>query len=317
MTTPLRKGMIKAIKIDEESEKRISSQKSGESDVDYSRRVYAEKRAYWNSDKPEVKQVIDKPIPTRTGEVNCRFYYNGDEASPVLFYIHGGGFVVGSIDTHDRIQRLHANHGHCNVVAIDYSKSPEVKCPYALHEVIDVIDYCNDNAKDLGLCADKFSVGGDSAGGHLSLATLLHFRDSGKVKFRSGLLYYGTFGLVDSPSMRLYGKAEFGLSWDVTQSYKAAYLAEGSSAYYSEYNLLGCNLNGLPPMLIAGLALDPLRDDSRLLAELLNQVGGIYKFSEYDGILHGCMHYSKVLPEAYLLISEGLSFMWSQLRDYD
>ena len=76
------------------------------------------------------------------------------------------------------------------------------------------------------------------------------------------------------------------------------------------------NLEGLPPLLVAGLALDPLRDDSRLLVEKLKQAGAVYKFSEYEGILHGCMHYSKVLPDAYLLISEGLSFMWAVNRDY-
>ena len=313
----LRAGMRRAIAIDAEMEKKLSPQQDNEDDSQFMRRLYGEKRAFWNKDKPPVAKLESITASTRHGEVTCRLYTNGDKESPVLFYLHGGGFVVGNLDTHERIARLHAQQ-KLNVIAVDYGKSPEHKFPIALEQLLDVLKFFHDKADDFELNRQLFCLSGDSAGAHLSLAAMLCLRDEGGLpNIACGLLYYGAYGMGDSHSIRTYGYEEFGLSWQLMEWYKNQYLSTHEQSFDARFNLLLNSMEGLPPLFILAVTYDPLCDDSRLLAEKVNQAGGLCKYSEYRGVLHGFMHYSKVLPDSSLAILEGCAFLNTHLTHYE
>lgn len=323
----LRAGMQRAIDMDAEIEATISPQSADENDIQFMRRVYAKKRAFWNQDKPPVADIRTVQAETRHGAVGCRLYYNGDNTSPVLFYLHGGGFVVGNLDTHDRICRLHAQRGKLNVIAVDYGKSPEHKFPVALHQFLDVLKFFYAGADNFGLNRHLFCLSGDSAGAHLSLAALLCTREGhghegregreGEPKIACALLYYGAYGMGDSHSIRTYGSEDYGLSWQLMEWYKNQYLENNEQSFDTRFNLLLNSMKNLPPLFILGVTFDPLCDDSRYLAEKVNSAGGICKYSEYRGVLHGFMHYSKVLADSALAIFEGCAFLETHLANYE
>jgi len=130
------------------------------------RRAIAEKiRAPWRSGGPEMQRREDLQVPCGDRSVRVRLLagdYGGPR--PALIYLHGGGFVLFSLDTHDRLMREYAAQGDVAVIGVDYSLSPEARFPTALHEVIAVVDWLKDAAPRLGIDPERLAIGGDSAG---------------------------------------------------------------------------------------------------------------------------------------------------------
>ncbi|MDY5584876.1 MAG: alpha/beta hydrolase fold domain-containing protein [Arcanobacterium sp.] len=284
------------------------------------REGYRKERAFWNEGGPSVASAVDSSVPTRHGEVKVRHYRPEGIAEtavlPVIVYIHGGGWILGDLDTHDRVTRTLCALTKAAVIAIDYTLSPEAKYPQALEECVDVVAYIHENAAALQIDGNDISFAGDSGGAHLSLATILKARDEGKgYNLRAMLLYYGAFGLRDSESMRLLGGPWDGLTEEDYRYYLSAYLNDLSQVETEKYvNLLSNDFaQGIPAAYVMGAALDPLRDDSRTLARILEAQGVPVQHEEIPGVIHGFIHHSRILPQTMEVLERSAQY-WEQAK---
>jgi len=182
-------------------------------DVASQRALYAHERAYWNAVKPPLAKVEALNIPGPGGAIACRAYRPSEGGLlPALVYFHGGGWILGNLDTHDRIMRLLAVKSGTLVLGVDYRLAPEHKFPAAHDDALAATRHVLAQGRGLGIDATRVAVGGDSAGANLSLATCLGLAPAERAAIRLQLLYYGAFGLSDSASMRAYGNEMDGLT---------------------------------------------------------------------------------------------------------
>ena len=276
------------------------------------REGYNHERRYWNAGRVELPSVQDLALDTSVGRMAVRLYKpRTDKALPVLVYAHGGGYILGNLDTHDRICRLLAARSGWAVLAVDYTLAPEQQFPVQPDQVFAVLQYVAANGAGLGVDSRRIAVGGDSAGAHLSLGATLDARAAGaKPAVCAQLLYYGAFGLKDSASRRLYGWADLdGLGDTDTATYRDHYMARPEDHDHARANLLKSDMAGLPPTFIGAVAYDPLRDDSLVLADFLKERGVPHRLVVYEGVLHGFLHYSALEPKAMQAIEDGAGFL--------
>ena len=144
----------------------------------------------------------------------------------------------------------------------------------------------------------------------MSMATMLMMRDEGSLtSVRAMLLYYGVYGLKDSSSMRLLGGAWDGLTEADYQYYLDQYFADPADVNDKYFNILGNDFSqGIPPTYVVAAGLDPLRDDSRTLVDILNLCSVPYLYNEVEGVIHGFLHHSKMLDDTMDVLSEGAHF---------
>lgn len=277
-----------------------------ELDVDEARRLYATGRRYWGADAPEVHEVIDSVVEGPAGDVPVRVYHPGDQRPlPALVYIHGGGWVVGSIDTHDKIMRLLAIRSGAAVIGVDYRLAPEHKFPTAADECHAVIAHISEHGEEWGIDPRRLAIGGDSAGANLAMAVALSLKSTQPSRLSLLLLIYGVFGLRDSSSRRLFGEREVGLSSKDMEYYFDCYARGPEDMHDSRFNNLSADLRGLPPAFIAAASLDPLLDDSIAMQTLMEEAGVASELRIYDGVLHGFLHYTRVLDAANEAIDDA------------
>ncbi len=241
---------------------------------------------------------------------------DGDHARPCVLFIHGGGFVVGNLDTHDRIMRVLAEFSGAVVVGIDYRLSPEHKFPVAVEECAAITKYLHRYGPRYGIDPAQLLLAGDSGGANLALATALLLRDRGDDNgFLKGLiLYYGLFGLKDSSSQRLLGGNWDGLTRKDLAYYNDCYLETPEDADSPYFDCLSADLShGIPPTCIVAAALDPLLDDSLTLKQMLAGHGVPCEYRVYEGVLHGFLHYTKILPEANDALRQGAAFIHANM----
>lgn len=283
------------------------------------RENYIKERKYWNEGGPEMEEVSDISVPTRHGNVSVRLNYYGAQASyPCIFFIHGGGMVVGNNDTHNRIMRMLAKYSEAVVAGIDYSLSPEAKFPQALEECADVVLYLMKHADQHKINADVLAFAGDSGGANLSMGSYLYLRDKGESisPFRAMLLYYGMYGLEDSISRRLLGGSWDGLAEEDLRFYEKMYLGDLHKSKSLYYNILESDLGDrIPPCFIVASDMDPLLDDSKVLHEVLKMKNVTSEYVEYQGALHGFLHYSKMMKDAQDALQKGGDFFKRQWKN--
>lgn len=273
--------------------------------------AYILTRKYWNEGGPKLKKIVDENIRGPHRDILFRLYYpNETEKNRCILFIHGGGFVVGNIDTHDGIMRRLSIETGAVVVGIDYKLAPQFKFPVPIEECIFLIHHLRENADKYKIDKDDITLAGDSAGAYLSLATAINMRDKEKdISFiKSLLLYYGSFGLADSMSKRLYGGYWDGLTIEALDGYSDVFTKEEDKN--NPYRILfDSDLTfGIPPTYIMACELDPLLDDSKLLYEILKEHGMKTELNIVDGVIHGFLHYSKKLPQSMETIKDSARF---------
>ncbi len=274
---------------------------------------YRQSRQYWNADRPELVQVRDTVVPGPVGAIPVRLYYpNVQPLLPAVVYLHGGGWVVGDIDTHDKIMRLLALDSGAVVVGVDYRLAPEHKFPTPIDETLAVVRQLTQRGRDWGIDPARVAVAGDSAGAHLGLAACLLNRDEDGPPLRAATLFYGVFGLRDSPSRRKFGSNDDGLTEQDIKFYADCLLRGPEDLDDPRFDLLRNDLRGLPPQYVMAAALDPLLDDSLVLADLLQAAGVERELVTYDGVLHGFLHYSRMLDVARAALRD--SGLWLRQR---
>lgn len=274
------------------------------------RAAYLLERRYWNGFPAPVAKVEDFPAETGHGRVMLRLYHpSPGERLPLVLFLHGGGFILGNLDTHDRVQRLLALESGWAVLGVDYALAPEAKFPAQILQVVDVLEQLPSLLAPRQVDRDRLVFAGDSAGANLAMGTAYELRARGRALPQGLLLYYGSFGLKDGPSRRLYGGELDGLGEREREMYFTAYRRSEEDMVDPRYDILRGELAGLPPVHLVAARLDPLCDDSVALAEGLKVAGVPATLSIYDGVLHGFLHYSAMEPKALQAIREGAAFL--------
>lgn len=280
------------------------------------RESYREERKFWNEGGPRMVETTDTVVAGPHGHIPVRIYSsNGKKGNACAIFIHGGGFVVGSPETHDRMMRIFAVHLDGVVVAVDYRLAPEHKFPVAVEECASVVKFLSQSGERFGIDPNRLSLVGDSGGANLSLATTLFLRDVDREGscIKALVLYYGLFGLKDSASRRLLGGPWDGLTREDLDYYNSCYLAKPEDADSPYFDCLAADLSfGIPPTYIAVGDLDPLLDDSLALSRILREKGVACDCRIYEGLLHAFLHYSRILDEANDALREGADFMRTQ-----
>jgi acetyl esterase len=246
--------------------------------------------------RDEVTQVKD----AMADSVPVRIYNpNPSEILPCLVYFHGGGWVIGDLETHDSMCRKLANSANCVVVAVDYRLAPEHTYPVPMNDCYTALNWVVTQATELGVNANKIAVGGDSAGGNLSTVMALRARDENGPRICHQLLVYPvTDATFDTPSYRENGEG-YMLSKATMEWFWQHYLGTGNdplSAYISP--LRAENLAGLPPATVITAEFDPLRDEGEAYAEKLQAAGNKVTVKRFDGVVHGFFSMSDFLEEA-------------------
>ena len=290
--------MRKALAINTELEAKTPS--DGPWDTEAYRRQYNLSRAFWNQNGPEMAETRDLSVDNGQRKIPCRIHYpktQDDSTFPVLIFFHGGGWVVGNLDTHDRMMReLSHRSGHA-VLGVDYPLSPEARFAESYGDALHVVETVLGNGiHNLDPCS--VALGGDSAGAHMSLYCALQLKHSRTSPIRALVLIYGAFGLLDSASRRLYGGNDIGFSSASMDFYIQALMGDEVDPGDAGYDLLAEDLADLPPSLITTCSLDLLRDDGTTLASLLTRQGVVNELVNYEGVLHGYVHMSEHVSTA-------------------
>ena len=275
-------------------------------DMAAQRAAYAHERAFWNAIKPSLADVETVSVPGPGGPLACRLYRPSlKRGLPALLFFHGGGWVVGNLDTHDRIMRLLAEKSGVLVFGVDYRLAPEHKFPAAHEDALAGLRHAIDHGADWGIDPERLAVAGDSAGANLAVAACLGLNATERRAVRLQLLYYGAFGLTDSPSLRACGDASYGLTGADMARYRQHLMRSPADLADPRLNNLAGDLSGLPPAFIAAAELDCLLDDSHAFAEALEKAGVPHQLTTYRGVLHGFLHYSRILDAAMRAIDES------------
>jgi acetyl esterase len=255
--------------------------------LDAARRVNDEEAAVMFGPVESIRSVADRRLPRPGGEIRVRVYRPAEGGRlPVLVYFHGGGWVVGSLDSHDGVARFLANHAGCVVVSVDYRLAPEHKFPAAVEDAWSATTWVRDHATEIGVDPARLAVGGDSSGGNLAAVVTRHARDRGlEIGFQ--LLVYPPLDCVQSA-----GDDESG--WWVRQ-----YLRSESDGFDPDASPLRAgDLQGVAPSLLLSCELDPLRMQGEAYVRRLLEAGVRAEHVCYEGLLHGAYRMPAVLPGA-------------------
>jgi acetyl esterase len=256
--------------------------------------------AAMNTTVDEVATIENRRIPGPAGEIAVRIYRPASPTPlPVVTYFHGGGWVVGDLDSHDNVCRALARRTPCVVVSVDYRLAPEHKFPAATEDCFAATRWVADNAAALGGDPNRLSVGGDSAGGNLSAVVALMTRDRGGPALRHQLLVYPvTDARCDSPSYT-DNRTGYFLTAVMMQWFWNHYLrtpADGADPLASP--LRAASLDGLPPALVITAEFDPLRDEGEAYGARLQAAGVNATVTRYNGVVHGFFGMTTVFNQA-------------------
>lgn len=262
----------------------------------------------------DLARVEDVQIPSGRGDIAARVYAAETTGrKPALIYFHGGGFVVGNLETHDAVCRSLAAESGAVVVAVDYALAPEHRFPAAVEDAYAATVWVVENAVRLGLDAVRISVGGDSAGGTLAIVSAMRCRDAGGPALRSQVLFYPVTDLssFDTGSYRSLSEG-YGLTRAAMMWFGAQYLPSADFAVHPEASpLLASDFRGLPPALLITAEFDPLRDEGEAYARRLEEAGVAVKVSRYQGMIHGFVAMRGVVAGGRRAIGEAAGFLRS------
>jgi acetyl esterase len=267
------------------------------------RRLYRDSRAPLTPDPPSVDSVQLLLAPSAAGPVPVRRYRakgaRKDELLPALVYYHGGGWVIGDLDTHDVVCRTLANAARCAVFSVEYRKAPEAPFPAAVEDCFAATQYVGVHATALGVDAGRIAVGGDSAGGNLATVTTLLARDAHGPAIGFQLLIYPVTDLqMRFPSVDRNGEGYL-LTRQALHYFRGHYLSrEEDQLDWRASPLLAQSLADLPPALVLTAGYDPLVDEGRAYADRLGREGVPTEHCNYPDMVHGFITMGRVLDTA-------------------
>lgn len=259
-------------------------------------------------DAPDVADTRDFEIGGPDGPLPVRVYYpDGDGPHPTLVYFHGGGFVLGNIETHDALCRELTNAGECAVFSVDYRLAPENSFPDPVHDAYAAVEWVADNGDAIDLDPDRIAVGGDSAGGNLTAATTLMAQDRDGPDLQRQLLLYPA---VASPAVHDFDSYEenaegYFLETPGMEWFLDCYVEDDlhlRNEYFSP--LLANDLSATPPASVVTAGFDPLRDEGQAYADRLEENGVPVERYHHADMIHGFVSMSDMIDAGAEAVAE-------------
>ncbi len=227
------------------------------------------------------------------GRIPIRLYRRSEEIErpPVLVFFHGGGWVVGNLDTHDALCRRLCNEARCVVVSVDYRLAPEHVFPAAPNDCYEAVQYVQSHGDELQIDPARLIVCGDSAGGNLAAAVAIKARNESGPKILAQVLIYPVLDpACDSQSYLSFADG-YGLTRDDMKWFWQQYAGNREGGVYLSPSRAD-SLRGLPPALVITAQCDVLRDEAESYAANLKDAGVSVNHRRYDGAIHGFVHFA-------------------------
>jgi acetyl esterase/lipase len=258
-------------------------------------------------DAEPMSRVEDRKIAGRSSEIPVRIYVpDGDGPFPGVVFLHGGGWVIGDLDTHDKICRAIGRRAGAVVVSVDYRRAPEHAFPAALEDSIDALAWVADNAAALRIDPRKLVIAGDSAGGAMATIVAAETRDTERPALALQVLVYPATNLsgFETASHREFAEDHF-LTRSLMEWFASQYIPrpadrtrpDASPAFIDD-------LGGLPPALVITAECDPLRDEGEVYAQRMRDSGVPVTLTRYAGMIHPFLHFIGVTPSANKALDE-------------
>ncbi|TWI67404.1 acetyl esterase/lipase [Pseudoduganella lurida] len=283
------------------------------------RRIVAEQsRLPWQEGGPVMASTVERVADTAAGPVRLRFYDPGTaegETKPALVYMHGGGWALFGLDTHDRLMREFAARSGMVVIGVDYALAPEARYPVALNQVVGVVRWLRQHGGAFGVDVDRLALGGDSAGGSLSMGTVLKLRDAGEgAAVKAVLSIYGAFSPYCSPASRQrYGTPQDMLTADEVDEFWNVYVGSTADRNDPYLNSVLAPLHGLPPVFLIVGECDVVTEQSMTMAGCLLAAGNAVKLEVYAGAPHSFIEAMAVSQVASDAIDDGAAWLRTTL----
>ncbi len=254
----------------------------------------------------DIHSVEDRSIPGPGGDLAVRIYRPAEGNLPAVVYYHGGGFVIGSLDTHDRECRRLAARSGAVVVSVDYRLAPEHRFPAAVDDAWAALTWVRDNAEELDIDPERLVVAGDSAGGNLAAVTALRARDEG-IPLALQALIYPAVDISEKVDERYPSRrANDGLvlSESLNRWFITAYVGEDGVPDDPRLTPINEKLSDSAPALVITAEFDPLRDEGTAYAEALEAAGVPVTHSDYPGQIHGFFNLGPAIPAGWDAVHE-------------
>ena len=250
-----------------------------------------------------VRSVRDLTVDGGDGPLPAR-HYAGDDGAPLLVFFHGGGFVLGDLDSHDGVCRLLVKHAGCHVLSVDYRLAPEHPFPAAVEDGLASFRWAVANAQALGADPSRVAVGGDSAGGGISAVTAWQAaRDGGPAPCLQLLLYPVVDEVEVRPSRDLF--AEGFLLTRKQMTWFADQYGAGADVSDPRISVLQAeDLTGLAPAIVVTAGFDPLRDEGEAYAHKLQDAGVPALLRRFPGQIHGFVNAAGISPSSRDAVAE-------------
>jgi acetyl esterase len=258
----------------------------------------------------EVARIENRTVPGPVQPIPVRIYRPVPSGTlPALVYFHGGGWVIGSLDSHDRECRALANQSGCVVISVDYRLAPEHPYPAAVDDAYAATRYIADHSAEFGIDSQRMGVGGDSSGGNLAAVVTLMAREKETPKLAFQLLVYPAVDLTDKhrPSVIEFAEGYF-LTRFLMDYFEGLYVPQSQdrrTPYVSP--LYASDLRGLPPAMVMTAECDILRDQGELYAQKLREAGVPVTAKRYAGMIHPFFSFGGIIDGGRDAVSEAAS----------
>ena len=287
------------------------------------RESYRSRRTFTQPEAPEVHGVEDKLVTYNGVKVPVRVYHphtaQTQKSLPALVYLHGGGWTIGDLDTHDVLCRSLCIQADVVVVSVDYRMGPEHKFPAAYDDSVAAFNWTVANASALGVDAKRIAIGGDSAGGNLSAAACVGLRDQKGLSVQPAfqlLIYPATIMWQDTPSYHANGQG-YMLTKDSIAYYTDNYLRSRDDAKDWRASPQWANSHAdLPPAFVMTAGFDPLRDEGLMYADALSKAGVPCQYICFERQIHGFITMGRVMQEANTAVTLCAQVLKAQLHKH-
>ena len=278
------------------------------------RRIAEEVRAPWRIGGPAMRRTEEM----RVGDRNVRVRIHRPSDSPMLpamLYIHGGGWTMFSIDSHDRLMREYAARAGIAVIGVDYSLAPEARFPTPVEEIVSVVRWLRSEGRKVGIDASRLAIGGDSAGANLTVAANLMLRRDGEPLLDAMLLNYGVFSGSSEghASYERFDGDAYNLTAAEMVGFWSGYVRDESDLDDPICHPLIAEVAGLPPAFFAVAACDVLADENIAFAERLKSAGVPAEVRVYEGATHSFLEAVSISPLAGRALDEAAEWLRARL----